>query len=323
MIAGTRLAILAGALLVTGLGLGMTMTDSPSLGVEPDAPGGVVQHVLPGGPAWRYGIREGQLVLELDDTDDDTSTLVTSVGGNVGYSANVPGYRLELAGARPVAGMAVLLALAALALYRWRWPLAIALSVVAAAIGAEAALLASDPLLTSAAAVTASAIAAAALATARWHRGMVLLGAITGAIGVAWVVARFAAPSAFEPADIARRATYVTAGGLLLLTAVPLDPRRWLEARRSVSVYDVLFAAGLITAVILLWRVVEVSPVVLLVLGAVAVAVYAVVRGLAGRLLDRLASRRPASGHGSSPSRRSGSAWRATSTTSRSSASRG
>jgi len=287
MLGASRVAVVVGAMVVAGLAVGMTLIGTPTLGVGGDNLGGVVSYVLPGGQAWRDGIRVGQRVDALEIDGELGWHLDTSSGGR-SFHTYAEHLRSELRDTLPVASAAVLLALAALALLRSRPSLGLALAALAAFIGADAALVDGTPVVTTVAASLGMVTVAGALAVSGAGRMRLAVASGLGGIAVAWTVTRFVAPVAFDAADAARRVSTLSVGGFLLVSALSGDVRHWAPGWPRISRFDLAFSAALVATVLLLWRELYVAPPVVAGIAALAVAGYAVVRGTAARLVDRL-----------------------------------
>ena len=286
MVTVGRLVVVVSALVVAGLALGLTLLGSPVLGVGADVPGQPVRSVLPGGPAWRNGIRTGQLVTALD-LDGDLGWTLTTTSGALTYTANIAHNRSDLADAVPIAALAGTLVLAGLAMLRWRARVALALASGGVVIGAEAALVAGNPGLTTLSVVLAAATVAGALLLSGDGRPRAFAAAAVFSVGPAWAVARFALPSSFDVIDLVRRVLLMTVSGSLFVTALAPGPRSWAVRRPSLNLVDVIAATAFAVAALLAWRVLDVPPVVLGVAVTVALAGYAVARGVAARIVDR------------------------------------
>ncbi len=278
------------AILAAGLGVGVTAIADPVFSVGAELPGGVVLSVLPGGPSWRAGIRVGQQVLVLG-RDPELGWNLATWDGTHGYDVAEARQQSSLADARLLAGVAAVLALAGLAIRRIRPRPAYALLALGAVIGAEVSLLSGSPAISTLAAVLGSAAVAGLVALSgpqRWRLVSLLPAAAIVLVGVGWVVARFATPQVFDVLDGARRGTTVAAGTLLAVVALSGGVQRLLASPPRVAAVDLVFVVALTVIGLLLWRIPLADPAQIIGLAAVAVAGYAVARGVAVQILDRV-----------------------------------
>ncbi len=121
----------------------------PEPGLDFDPPPGRVLSVLPGGPAWRDGIRPGQAALSVSRGDDPLDWKLRALGDGVEYALTLRGVTAELRGLVPLAMLAVLTALlAAAATFRAPRP-AVALASLAGMAASVPLLFGGQPIVSS------------------------------------------------------------------------------------------------------------------------------------------------------------------------------
>ena len=278
--------LVALGLCIATWGLVTALFEVPSADLVADLPGGVVRSVLPGGPAWRDGVRPGQQVVSLTPGESPVEWQIRTRAGQTEYGSNVAKHVAELRESVPLGVAAIALGLlGALALRRWR-PQAAALGVLAALCGAVPLGLGGDPPASSLALVLPVGWLAAFGDAPLAVRAAISLAALI--LAPAWLAARFLVPELFEPVDLLRPLAMLAAAGAMVALAFDLgrlrQPLAVLKVSRAIDLASLAVAAGLVLA---LW-VLEVPPVVLAALVVAGVLLYPGWRRLAGIAVDRL-----------------------------------
>lgn len=263
----------------------------PEAGVDFEAPSGQVLSVLPGGPGWHSGIREGHSVVEINAGETQLDWVLHARGSGVDYYLTIRGATAELRGTLPLALAALLLALIGAAAVSRRPRAAAAAASLAGAAGSIPLMLGGNPVISSIGGLLMFGLPLACLVALRLRAGrqrvsVVIVGLL---VALAWLTARFALPAAYDPTDTGRIAMSLAAVAAIL--GLSLDRRTLRAAAGSVDgplALDLLgfaLAAGL---AISLWLVVGVSPVVVTAVLVPLAAVYVRSRRPVIRLLDRL-----------------------------------
>lgn len=279
-------AIVAVGGMVAAWGLWTALMGMPAADVDPGPPGGVVRDILPGGPAWTDGIREGQLVLELRAEDGAGDGLVRVSDGNVVRVFPMAAHVAALRDSQLVGFVAVTLAVLGFAsLPRPR--VAAGLGAMAAYVGAVPLVLAGNVVGSSVGAVVALVVIGAFVLLAR--REPVWLRAIgLGLFGLAggWLATRFLAPVAFDLAEALR--TTVTPLAATALIIGPLDLRTVSREVRATGFPTRLDALALMAMFVIAFVLLStVGPVGLAVLILAVVLLYPRWRRSTSAGLDR------------------------------------
>ena len=247
-------AIVTLALVIAISGLVVSQVGEPRLGVVADQPGGVVVSVFPGAAADRDGIRVGQAVAQLTDQPLVDWALETT-DGKVGYATSQAAHLSELRDGVWFGALGLLLCLAAVMLLGSATGVAVALAALGGALAAEPLWTAGGPILSSVGAIVALGLSVAAVGYfARARRPVVLsLAGACGALVTAWLVARYVAPSLFQPFEAMRAGTSAAASAASLAIGVRLYEWRLDEQRLPPHAIDVAVLAGALAGLLLLW----------------------------------------------------------------------
>jgi signal transduction histidine kinase len=203
-------------------GLLTAMFGFPSEGLIADNVGGIVQTVIPGGLAWRDGLRPGQLVVTLDPPDNPEDWEIMTSDGSRQYGSNIRAHVIEIRDLVPQAVVALLIgALAFVAFIRL--PAAGGLLGLGAATGGLPALWASgDDLLVPIGALALPTLLAAFLIAFGPPRRWIRIAAATAAtaLAIAWMTARYSVPDAFDAVESVRAPVAVALWAVVLATVV-------------------------------------------------------------------------------------------------------
>jgi signal transduction histidine kinase len=243
------------AVVMAAAALAVAAVAIPGAAVIAEGPGGDVVSVLAGGPAWRDSIRAGQVVLELDSGARPEDWRLVTTDGAVTYVSNSVATVDELRSSLPIAFVALCLGGMAVGLVRARPSMSAALAAAGVALATVPFLLVGDAVVWTMVAVGASIVIAAwLLVPGPWRR---IRGGVAGIVGVViavWVVARFAYPSVYDPAETVRSASLF--GAVIVGIGASLDPPALLRRARRAGVPDRLdlLAAAALAAVLVALR---------------------------------------------------------------------
>jgi len=295
---------LAQALIVIGVtvatwGLVTAALEVPEPGVSGDPPGGVVREVLPGGPAWHAGVREGQTVVGITTGETELDWVLQARGSGLDHYVTIRGVTAELRGTVPLAAASLLVALIATAAAFRRPRPAIATASLAGAVGTIPLVFGGHPVISSVGGVLMLGLPVAWLVAVGSRRRVLRLAVLAGTftVAIAWLAARFAFPTLYEPVETVR----VTASAAVALATVglSLDRRALRAAVRSIDAPTALDLLGLAVAggvALSLWLVAGVSPVLIAAVLVIVAIVYlrsrrplvrALERSLLGERLER------------------------------------
>jgi signal transduction histidine kinase len=236
-------------LVMAVLGLVVSAAVIPASGVVPENIGGVVRSVEPGSPGWRDGIREGDVVTDLDTSEGNWH--IATIGGEVRRDSSKSDQVKLLRSFIPWSIVALLVAaFAALLAYRGHPASAVLVPI--------ALLLAAQPLFFTGsvpgalvAGIALFAGGGLAVAFARW-RTMLAVPLVAGlALSVLWVVSTLVLPAAFDAVDVSRGPA--AAGFSVVGFAVVADRRRILDfmtGRSGPGFVDLLYL-GLAVALLI------------------------------------------------------------------------
>ncbi len=282
-VGGRRLRVAAAALAVLGLGVavwGATTAafDVPEAGVAADPPGGMIQDVLAGTPAWYSGIRPGQAVVDIATGPTELDWVLHTRGAVVDYYLTIRGATAELRTMLPPAlGVLLLVLFAVGAVFRWPRAAA-AIAVLNGMIGARPLMFEGHPLVSSFGGLVMLALPVAWLASigfrdGRW-RALAIVAAFVAC--AAWLGARFVTPAVYEPAEAARVASSVAAAGAVVL--VGLDRRvvrSAIESLGAPTALDLVGFAVVAGLAVSLWVVADASAAIIGLAVAAAALAYA------------------------------------------------
>lgn len=198
----------------------------PTPAVESGMPGSSLSWVLPGGPAWRLGVRPGQLVMALEpgSTFEDWVLVTRSSEGLVRAPARamIDHLRDTIPAAVLAAVLTVVLPLRILRGLHG----AVALASLALVAGSFPLLASGDPVLSSVGGVVGLVAPAAWLTVFGLERrsGLAVLATALAVAG-GWLTARFHAPDLFDATDALRQAGVVALGAGVAV--VSLSGRDW------------------------------------------------------------------------------------------------
>ena len=277
-------------LVVSTWGVVTAAIQVPESGVLGLPSGGVIQSVLPGGPAWRSGVRPGQLVVELSPGSTEMDWVLHTREQSVDYFLPIRSATAELRGTLPLVLAALLGSLIATAA-AFRWPRAAAAGAsIAGAIASIPLMLGGNTVISSIGGLTMLAMPLAWLvalelgARARW-----VAVAVVSAVALAWLAARFAVPAAYDPIDKLRIALAI--GGGVAVVGRSLSRRAIhaavgpIDAPMALDLLGFALAAGL---AISLWLVIAAPPVVIAAGLVLAGLVYGRSRRSLAGVVDRV-----------------------------------
>ena len=277
------LVVIVTALL--GLMIGASVTPAP--GVVPENPGGVVRSVEPGSPAWRDGVREGDVVVTLEP--DPTWTLMTKRPDGSEVTSFKWVHLQHLRSTIPFALLGLMLAAIAVWLTQRGHRAAAVLLPVAIFLAAQPFFFAgSMPASIGAGIVLFAGAALAAVAFGRWRRVLAIPLAIGFAFAVTWVASIVAVPQAFDVVDLSRVPTTLGFAALGCITVA--DRRRIVEfmTRQSAPAAADLLYLGFAIALLIagIMNLVPLIPAILV--AVVAVLAYPVWRRASVSAFERL-----------------------------------
>jgi signal transduction histidine kinase len=291
----TRFLLAAGVLFTAVLALSTSTAAFPESGLSGGGPGDVIDHVDPGSPVWRSGIRAGDRIAELRVGLEPGGwrIVTTSPDGTTRQStASVDVENLRRFVPWSIIGV-VVAAFAALLALRGH-PAAAPLLPLAFAFAAQPLFVAGSllgGLFAGVAVLFGSALAIMAFTVGR--RLMVAVACIGAGLAGGWVLATIAAPAAFDALDTAR--IPAAAGFSLVGLASVLDRRRvrgWLVAGAGFGFVDVAYAGTCVGLLIAAGVVARVPVEFLVVAALVATAVYPIWRRNAIAAFDRFVTSR-------------------------------
>lgn len=226
-------AFIAAAIALSALGLVAALAFVPEPGIDFEGPPGDVLWVLPGGPAWRAGVRAGHAVTEVTTGDNATDWRLMASDGSTERGIAIAGDTADLRGTVPLASLALLAALAAGAA-AFRFPRSASAGASLAGMASSIPLLlGGHPVLSSLAGVLFVGLPLAWLGSlgVTVARTRLALGLIGSVLVVGWVASRFAQPAFYGAVDALR----VSAGGVaaIVVIIVAVQPGRLWAALGS------------------------------------------------------------------------------------------
>jgi len=284
-------AFAAFGLAVAVWGLLTAAGEIPSPGLDFEPPPGTVLAVLPGGPAWRAGIREGDAVVDVSPGETELDWVLRTQAVDSEHYLTARGNAAELRGLVPLELAALGLALIAALLAVARPGPAAALASLAGAIGAVPLTFGGEPVVSSAGALLMLALPAGYLAVLGLTTGRARAAMVTVALlaGLAWLAARFVAPDAYEPVNAVRLAATALLGATVIVLAVSrAGLRSALGSLDTATALDLAIVPVTLGLALAVWLVGEGSPIVLGAALAVAAIAYLRARGPITRAVDRL-----------------------------------
>ncbi len=283
-------AIVAAGLALATWGLLTAAWEIPAPGLDIEAPPGQVLAVLPGGPAWRAGIRPGQMVVEVSPGETELDWALHTQGAGIDYFLTARADAAELRGLLPLTLAGLVLALVAAALAVPRPRPAAALASLGGALGAVPLTFGGGPLVSSAGALVMLALPAGYLVALGWRSRTARLAAIAAAtvVGLAWLVARFLAPDAFEAANAVRLvAAALLAAAAIVATMDRAGLRPAIRSLGTATALDLAVAPVALGLALAAWIVGDASPILLGAALAVAAVAYLRARRPIARAVDR------------------------------------
>ena len=238
-----------------------------------DNPGGMVWSVEPGSPAWRDGIRPGDLVVALDSSEG--SWRIDTRSADIPHGSTKEDQIGRLRSFLPWSLLGLALAgIAGLLAYRGHSAAAVVVPI-ALLLGVQP-LFAAGSLLGAllAGIVLFGGGALAAAAFGRWRKTLTIPLAIGASLGILWVVSTLVIPGAFDAVDASRRPA--AAGFSLVGFAAVADRRRILEfmtGRSGPAFVDLLYL-GLAVALLLAGLLGALPLIPAVIVTSVAVLVY-------------------------------------------------
>lgn len=257
----------------------------PSPGISTDTYGTVLTEVLPGGPAWHRNAQVGDRVLSLEPGEIPEDWVMETDGGTLRKSGMIA----VLRGTIPLALVGLALAGLAVLLLPGDTRAAAAVAAVAVAL-TERTLMATGDVAWS----TAGAVAAMVL-PGLWFVGFgpgppwvrLLVGTVTAAVTGFWLWARYWQASLFEVADVLR--VLLTYGLVIGIVVVVIggairEARGGYDVRRLGDVLVIALVMGAVAIAVLA----AVAPEPLIIIVAIPLLAYPLVRGRMQLVLDRL-----------------------------------
>ena len=251
--------LLAASVLLAALALAETLWGEPhgETVVGPGEPA-TIEWVLPGGPAWHDGLRDGQTVLSLTSGISQDSWRLVATDGVGTYAASYSSFERQLRDSWPLGVAAVTFALASLVCFQRR-ALAAALCIVSIAASAQALLPSGLAFQSSGAAVMAVVVPGTWLwVWSGWSRApRVTAVAIAVVVGTVWLVSRAVVPTAFDLLEVARQLVFGASMAAIVALIVErndwhvrpamLERRRWADVVAIATVPAILFLIAVIT----------------------------------------------------------------------------
>lgn len=285
-IASTAVCLVGLASAILGMAASFGGTVEP--GVVADNPGGRVRQVVPGGFAWRDGVRAGQLVVSLTAADDPNGWAIeTRDGGEIIRSGIAPqGRLLELL--RPVAVGAVALAGFGLLILRKSHR-------EGEGLAAMAVVLASLPIsIQGATGGSLLVLSLAAFLPVTWlarrirnRRLSAAVWAAGGGLAVGWLALRLLGDPAVGRLDDLRGTAAAVGAVLIAATLIGGLPRVRVRALGRPRLLD-LISLGTLVVLLVLLLLANAPPFLIASVVALSVAGYPGFRRTLLRLLDRV-----------------------------------
>jgi signal transduction histidine kinase len=273
---------LGAALLAVSLSFGGTVDP----GAVVDDPGGDVREVTPGGFAWNSGIRPGQRVIALTAADDPAGWSLTATDGEHEIVATAAAADAALRASWPLAMLAVAAAVLAIASVRRpaRGVALAALSLLAASVPAR---LHGDATL--ALAIPLAAGLTPGVWLTRWGHSLgrwrVAAVAGVGTVLLIWLAARVTATDSFDIIDIVQPVVVIAAVGITLAAETGLIGA---GVKPRVRAIDLAWLGAVVALASLLLVLGDVDPLYIAFGLVVLMGIYAPIRRVAIRALDRL-----------------------------------
>lgn len=291
----TRFLLAAGVLFTAVLALSASTAAFPESGLSGGGPGDVIDHVDPGSPVWRNGIRAGDRIVELRVGLEPGGWRVVTAGADgttrqSAASADLDNLRRFI----PWSVIGVIVAAFAAFLALRGHPAAAPLLPLALAFAAQPLFVAGSVpsgLFAGVAVLFGGALAAIAFAT--WRPWSAAVGFVGAGLAAGWVWSSLAAPAAFDALDTAR--IPAAAGFSLIGLASKLDRRRlrgWLVAGAGFGFVDVAYAGTCVGLLIAAGAVAHMPVEFLAVAALVAIAVYPIWRRNAIAAFERFVTSR-------------------------------
>ncbi len=285
LLVGIGLCLAASGVVVAAVGM-------PDMAIVTDPVGGRVRSVVSGGPAWRDGLRPGQIVVALQPGSQPVDWRIVTRADGLTFASSAAAHVQELRALVPVQLLALAAGLvAAMALVRWTRP--------AAAAGALIGVVGAIPIVQAGLDVSIAASLGALFLPVLWlevfggwprrSRWLVLGAAV--AVSAAWLLARALGSSVFDAVDTSERAATLAASVTVAWMGYGLGPGALAVRLRRLplpTAIDLVSLAGAIAAVAVLALLDRLFwPPVLLVF-VTAVVLYPRWRRLSYRALARL-----------------------------------
>lgn len=263
----------------------------PEPGIFGDSSGGLVREVLPGGPAWHSGIRQGQAVVEITSGESALDWVLHARGSGIDHFVTVRNATAELRGTTPLALVALLAALVAVAAAFRRPRPAAAAASLAGAVGAVPLMFAGNPVISSIGGLLMFGLPVGWLVAVRLRHGAlrVVVLAVALLVALGWLLARFAASTVYDPVEAGRLVASIAAA--LAVAGLSLDREALRRAFGSLGAPMVLDLLGLAIAgglTLSLWLVAGVPPALIAASLTMAAVIYLRSRRPVVRALDRL-----------------------------------
>jgi signal transduction histidine kinase len=263
----------------------------PEPAVEFEVPPGLVQWVLPGGPAWDSGIRSGQDVIEIAAGESELDWTLHTRGSGVDYYLSLRGATAELRGMIPLALIALIAALLSATVVLRRPRAAAAFACLAGMAGSAVLVRVGHPVISTMGGALMVALPVAWLVATGFRSTVLRAGVLVAGLAViaAWVFAGLVMPPLWEPFDAMRLAASglaATAIGSVLIDKALL--RAALDPSGASLALDIAVLAVSTALALSVWLVAGLSPVVIAPALALVVIVYLRSRRPVVLLIDQM-----------------------------------
>jgi signal transduction histidine kinase len=285
--AGFLIAAIASLLAVFGLVAGMLV--SPESGAHLDPGQTVVLEVDTGSPAWRNGLRAGDVVREVTASTPLGGWRLIVRRGELEFGTSEAGMVNALRNTVPFAIVGLAAVLLAIALLLRGEALAIGLLPIGLGLATWPLIRTGNPAHALLAGPAAFLLAGVAVVLASRTRTRVALGLGAALVYVGlWLAAWSGAPAAFGMVDLARLPALAVLGAWAAWPAVDRDRiRAWLASPDGPSPFDLAYLPVIVVLLVAAYLFLQAEGLPLLVLGGVAVIAYPFTRRAARSVVER------------------------------------
>jgi signal transduction histidine kinase len=277
------------AFVIAMIAMATTLGGHAVAGVDAQNPGGSVLTVSTTGFAWRDGIRAGQSIVALDDTQSPGGWRIETIDeGGTRFTSASAGWDEALGSSSPLAAAALLVGLLSLVFVRTHRRWVAGAAIVAIYLGSVPLQLQGNPLLSTTAMALAAAVPGAWLATRLGSRWLRAVSSLALAVGVlAWAASRLSGSPAYEALETVRATGSGFGAALVVLAAaLPALMRRQRVAFMRPALVELLAIAALAAAGAVLVVQLQLPPLFVVIACAPAVVGLPRLRRLAARRLE-------------------------------------